>query len=443
MKLLGALIIFFLLQGCSFDNKTGIWKDENFVKKNVKEEGFVDLNEIFKNSSFNRTINLEKDFKFNLSEPVNNLGWYDYYYSNTNNFDNFKYSKLDNEIYKSKKLSRKKNNNFLLFQNDTLIFSDYKGNIIFFSISEKKIINKYNFYKKKYKKNFDKKLNLFIEKNNLYISDNLGYLYAYEINLNKILWAKNHRVPFKSNLKVNNGKIFTSNQNNDFLVIDKKSGKILKRIPTEENNIQNNFINNVANDNLDTLFFLNSYGSLYSIDSNLLQVNWFINLNRSFDLNPLNIFFSNVIVYQKKKVIISTNTFTYIINSENGSIISKLNFSSIVKPIINNNYLFLINKNNYLIAYDLINNKIIYSYNIDEQISKSLKIKKQKVSLKDFMLVNNDFLIFLNNSYILYFDINGKLKEIKKLNSKISSKPIFVDRSLFYLDKNNRLRVLN
>ena len=59
------------------------------------------------------------------------------------------------------------------------------------------------------------------------------------------------------------------------------------------------------------------------------------------------------------------------------------------------------------------------------------------------MLVNNDFLLFLNNSYILYFDIRGRLKEIKKLNSKISSEPIFIDKSLLYLDKKNRLRVLN
>ena len=94
-------------------------------------------------------------------------------------------------------------------------------------------------------------------------------------------------------------------------------------------------------------------------------------------------------------------------------------------------------------AYDLLNEKVLYSYNIDKQIAEELKIKKQKVSLKDFVLVNNEFLIFLNNSYILYFDIKGKLKELRKLNSRLSSKPIFIDKSLLYLDKKNRLRILN
>lgn len=445
MKFYNYLIIFLFVFGCSFDNKTGIWKNDNIVKNENtnNEEEFVNLNEIFETSSFNKTINLDNDYKFNISAPINNFNWHDYYYSNANNLANFYYSKLGNEIYKSKKLSRIKNNNFSLFHDDTYIFSDRKGNIIFFSLREKKITNKFNFYKQKYKKNLEKKLNLFIENNILYVSDNLGFIYAYDFNLNKILWAKNHNIPFRSNLKIKNNKIFTSNQNNDFLLINKKSGEIIKKIPTEENNIQNAFRNNVANDNLDTLFFLNSYGSLYSIDANLLQVKWFVNLNRSFDLNPLNTFYSKPIIYHKKKIIISTTTYTYIIDSETGTTISKLNFSSVARPLIHNNYLFMTNKNNFLLAYDLIDNKILYAYNIDEQIANSLKIKKQKISLKYFMLVNNDFLLFLNNSYILYFNIRGKLKEIKKLNSKISSEPIFIDKSLLYLDKKNRLRVLN
>ena len=446
MKLYFILIIVFFFNNCSFDNKTGIWKNENeniSTKDKKKLIDFVELNEIFQKDAFNKTINLEKNFKFNLSKPVTTFSWNDYYYKNTNNLDNFKYSKLNNEIYKSKKLSRWDNNNFQLFYDDNFIFSDKKGNIIFFSIKKKKIVNKFNFYKKNYKKNFKKKLNLLIENNTLYVSDNLGYLYCYDIRLSKILWAKNYKIPFRSNLKIKDNIIYTSNQNNDFLILNKKNGEILKRIPTEENMIQNSFVNNVASDDKDNLFFLNSYGSLYSIDSKFLQVKWFVNLSRSIDYNPLSLFSSNIIVVQNDKIVISTDRHTYIVDVNNGSILAKLNFSSVVIPIINNNNLFLINKNNFLIAYDLINRKLLYSYNIDEQIAESLKVKKKKVSLKDFMLVNNDFLILLNNSYLLYFEIKGKLIEIRKLNSKINSKPIFIDSSLMYLDNKNRLRILN
>ena len=108
-------------------------------------------------------------------------------------------------------------------------------------------------------------------------------MYSYDLKLNKIIWAKNYKVPFRSNLKLNNDKIFASNQNNDLLVFNKISGDLVRRIPTEPTVLKNKFVNNIAFDKTNTLFFLNSYGSLYAIDSNFFNVKWFINLNQSFD----------------------------------------------------------------------------------------------------------------------------------------------------------------
>ena len=70
-----------------------------------------------------------------------------------------------------------------------------------FSIDENKIIQKFNFYKKKFKKK-EKKLNIIVEKNIIFVSDNFGYLYAYDYKKNKVIWAKNYKVPFRSNLKI-------------------------------------------------------------------------------------------------------------------------------------------------------------------------------------------------------------------------------------------------
>jgi hypothetical protein len=46
---------------------------------------------------------------------------------------------------------------------------------------------------------------------------------------------------------------------------NKKNGEILKLIPTEETIIKNKFINNLSLNK--KIFFLNTYGSLYSIDN--------------------------------------------------------------------------------------------------------------------------------------------------------------------------------
>ena len=54
-------------------------------------------------------------------------------------------------IFKSKKISRFKSTRILLFVEDNIISTDQNGNIIIFSISENKIIYKYNFIEKNIK----------------------------------------------------------------------------------------------------------------------------------------------------------------------------------------------------------------------------------------------------------------------------------------------------
>ena len=83
-------------------------------------------------------------------------------------------------------------------------------------------------------------MNYIIDGNIIFISDNLGFLYAYDFTKNKIIWAKNYKIPFRSNLKLLNNKLIASNQNNNLLFFNKISGDLFKSIPTEETNIRIN-----------------------------------------------------------------------------------------------------------------------------------------------------------------------------------------------------------
>ena len=62
--------------------------------------------------------------------------------------------------------------------------------------------------------------------------------------------------------------------------------------------------------------------------------------------------------------------------------------------------------------------------------------------LEDILFANNKILIQLKNSYIVEFDMKGELINIFKLKNKINSKLIFIDNSILYLNKNNKLIVL-
>ena len=436
------LFIFFFTS-CSFDNKSGIWQNENenSQKKNSKEvfSEFKKLNSA--NNNFNKIILLDKNFKFQLSKAIENENWTDIFFNKNNNLNNFKYSNDYKLEYKSRKISKYEINQNLLYENGNFITSDSNGNLLIYSAENNNILQKFNFYKKKYKK-IKKKLNIIVDENIVYVSDNIGFLYAYDYVRNKIIWAKNFKVPFRSNLKILKDKLAAANQNNNLYIIDKNSGDNLKLIPTEETIIKNNFINNLAADG-ENLYFLNTYGSLYCINIDSKKINWFINLNQTIELNPSNLFFGNQIVLENNKLVVSSNNFTYVLDSNNGSIIYKKNFSSSIKPIINNDYLFLISKNNLLISMNLRNGKILFSYDINDEIAKFLGSKKKVAKFKNIAFINDGLLIFLKNSYALQLSINGKIQKVIKLPSKINTLPIFIKNQILFADSNNKITVMN
>ena len=283
---------------------------------------------------------------------------------------------------------------------------------------------------------------MIIENNTIYVSDNIGYLYAYDFVKNKVLWAKNYEIPFRSNLKLGQNYLIVANQNNSLFFLNKLDGKLLKLIPTEETLAKNKFINNISLTN-DSILFLNTFGSLYSIDKKSLNINWFININESQELSLRNIFSGNEIINYNDKIIVSSNHNIYVIDAKTGLILFSKNFSPIIKPFINNDYLFLITKNNLIISINLRNKKIIYSYYINQKISDFLNTKKKEVKFKSIFIANKKILIFLKNSFVLIFGVSGELKSINKLPTKIKTNPIFIDGSVLYLDKKNRVSIVN
>ena len=111
--------------------------------------------------------------------------------------------------------------------------------------------------------------------------------------------------------------------------------------------------------------------------------------------------------------------------------------------MITENYLFLVSGKSLLISFDLKTGKIIYSYNINQKIAEFLNIKEKEVQFKNIFMANNKILIFLKNSFILKFNINGDLENVQKLPSKINSSPIFIDGSVLYLDFKKKLSIIN
>ena len=142
------------------------------------------------------------------------------------------------------------------------------------------------------------------------------------------------------------------------------------------------------------------------------------NLNQSLDLKTDNLFNGNQIVNYNDKIVVSSNKFLYLINSQTGNILRNKNFSSDIKPIINNEYIFLITKNNYLISARLHDGEIIYSYNLKDQLSEYFKAKN-KLEIHNFFVANNKLLIFINRKYLAFLTSMGKSKILQNYHLKL------------------------
>ena len=110
--------------------------------------------------SYGAIIKTSKDnLEINLDPVKSNLKWTDEYYNSSDNLENFSYKDLNKLVFKSKRLSRYKTRDRILYDNQKVIVTDDKGNVIVYSIENQQIILKYNFYKKKFRE-IKKNLNI-------------------------------------------------------------------------------------------------------------------------------------------------------------------------------------------------------------------------------------------------------------------------------------------
>ena len=226
MKFFLILSVSIILVSCSFDNKSGIWKNNNQLSK--EKDNLKEFQNLYTQSkSFNKIIEPKKKLNILLDPIISTSTWTDIYFNNLNKLDNFKYENYNQLVYKSNKITKYETSNRILYENQNIICSDKKGNVIVFSLSEEKQIFKYNFYKKNYKK-IAKNLSLIVENNIIYVGDNFGYIYALDYVKDKLLWAKNFKIPFRSNLKIQGNNLVIADINNALYFINKNNGDIFK-----------------------------------------------------------------------------------------------------------------------------------------------------------------------------------------------------------------------
>jgi len=439
------ITILSFLVNCSFDNKTGIWSGDKDEKERIAElerlqKQKINVVKIYTSENvYLKEIPALKNVK--LNQPKNNSSWEMSGLNLQNFIGNLYLNGINNNFLKKKigkdKFSLSKSMSSPLITGNIIIFADDGGTI--FNIDKRgKIRWKKNIYKKLYKKIY-KNLSFSISKNKLYVSDNIGFLYAINLNDGKIIWIKNFGIPIKSNLKILDNKIFFINQDNRIFCVDIETGSKIWDIRAISSFIksQQNLALAISKNN--DLVVLNSSGDLIKAKASSGRIYWSLNAIGTL-AHDTDFFKSSEIVINDNEIFFSdsSNFFSYDLSS--GYLNWKINIGSKNTPIIDGNNIFSVTDNGYFVNLDRQSGKTIWSTNI----LKSLKERKQDTIITGFVLGSGKiYAVSLNGFLIVCSATSGKVDYIKKIGGTITASPIINDGSLYILTEKSKILGFN
>ena len=445
-KFLLIFLVFFIFNSCSFENKTGVWKNENDDLKTQQSEEENPIQPVFsKEKKFKKEVLNTTSIK--ISNSFTNDRWLEKDFTPNNHVPHLDYSNQKNLILKSKKIGKNKFKTStvdyepLILENN-IFFYDTSGNIYSYSTEIEKLNWKFNFYKKKFKK-IPITMGFKIDSNSLIVSDSLGYLYKLNTDSGKLIWAKNYGVPFKSNIKLKEQKVFLVNQDNKFYKIKASDGEKEFDIETFPSFLKSKQISNISVEGKNkTVFFITTSGELYSINYETNDLNWLFNISSIKRDKKLDLFFSSPIVLQNNRLFVSTSLSTISMDPIRGSVKWDLPFSTYIKPVVLNDLIFLISEDGFILSLNSETGKVIWS----RELFKNKKKFNQKKTgeINSLMMIDDQIFITTEKGYFFFLNYqDGKIINYAKVAKGFFSKPTVANKKIYIIDKNMRVLIFN
>lgn len=318
--------------------------------------------------------------------------------------------------------------------NDKIISIDKNSRIVIYDSNLKKL-NSIKIYNRKIYKNYDLKFEIAVDKNSLFIADNLGNIYSYDLkNLDK-LWVSELGVPFKSSIKIYKNQIFIINSNSKIYSLNKKNGKLNWSFETASKVLKKNNSYQIAA-HKDKLYFTNDNGEIYCLDllngkilwSLILEVGNFQDLPAVFQSSPILIDKTGIIFFS------SNYGFMYAIDSLSGAIKWSKQLDTYNNIIATKNYLMTI-INNRIVILEKKSGRILFNQNILSSY------KKNKISnFKDFIIGKEKIYIFDLNGTMVSINLNDlSNREVAKVSKNFRSYVILKD-SVLLLTQNSLIK---
>jgi len=422
-------IAIFLLNNCSFNENSRLWKDKEQPLENQEN-----VTQIFAEEQ-SVSLELNPDISLDLSnikssnkivDNQNNFGPLSYNGTLQKN-GNFKFSKLENLDQFNLKPA---------FLNEGIIFFDNKGSVLRFN-DEQKIIWKNNFYSKSEKK-LKPKLNFAINNEDLIVVDNIAKYFSINLNSGELNWIKNNSYPFNSDIKIFEDKFFAIDYKNTLRCFKIMDGSECWNLQTEDSfTISNSKFSLIILDG--KVIFNNSIGDITAVDIETGLIAWQLPTQSSSIINETYNFKISKLVSDGDAIFFSNNKNEfYSIDVKTGTTnwINKIN--SNLTPILTKDLIFTVSNEGFLFTIQKSTGNIIrinYLY-------KDYKEKKRN-ELKPigFVIGNTNIYISNNDGKLIVADLsNGKVNFIEKIGGDTISEPFIVNQNLYVIKSGSIVR---
>ena len=428
-KFILLLVVYFFLNQCSLDTKTGFWTKTETLE--VKKEN---LEQIFKSKEV-----LEKEFNPNVKIRINSSYTKKPFINNLSN--NTGYINFESNFEKISKFKFKKIKNFdfinpdLLIGNDnSLVFFDEKGSILKFNQNSKLIWKKNHYDKNQIKQ----KPSIYFATNNktLIAADSLANLYALDYSNGNLLWKIFNKSSFNSEIKIANDKVFLIDFENVIKCFSIQNGEEIWRFGTEKSFIKSQRkLSFIIQNGL--VIFIDTFGDINALDIKTGSLIWQSQTINEDIYESAFLLKSSKLIYNNKTIFVSNNQNKFFaIDTRNGLIKWEQAVNSYLEPSIIENIILTISEEGYFIILDKNNGNIIRSTSILDTV------KNKKIYPTGFIAAKKFIYVSLSNGRLLKVSIeDGKTKNIIKIDGGKISRPYILNKQMYVLRDNAIIKV--
>ena len=431
-KFVKLIFILILLPSCSLKDTTGFWSEKKKLDKIENKLKPLSVKEKKISKEFNTDFFLKLDpSKINLNKTsfYDNNDGYTKYTGQLKGISKYNFSKIDNYENVDPEL---------IFYKDNVIFFDNNGTILNFD-DNSKLIWKQNIYSKEERK-LNPLISMNIINNRLIITDNLSKFYSLNMKDGSVLWSKNHKTPFNSQIKIFKEHFFTIDSNNILFCFNINDGKKIWSYKTEKP-----FVNSTKKLSIvikeDLVIFNNSIGDITGLNILSGALEWQISTQDTESFSELIDFKTSDLVINERSIFFSNNKNNfYSVDFATGSINWRQKIDSYIKPTVIDNLIFTVSEDGYFFVIEKKSGNIIRINDIFKNFKKS---KRKTIYPTGFILNHKEVFISTSKGKLFTMSLEkGNIINIIKVDNNKISRP-WIKNDNMYLIKDNSILKLN